>query len=109
MQLAAFTYDEAEKNAGNSYTPFAMSVTWLTWLERKARTKDRGVVGSIETKGAYMVHIGNRCVHSPVATLHTHLSDFMNVCIARRFFLSSMTYGFTHDNSWRVDIHCENV
>lgn len=51
--------------------------------------KDRGIVGSIETKrSAYTVHIGNRCVHSPVATLHTHLSDFMNVCIARRFFLS---------------------
>jgi len=24
MQLTAFTYDEAEKNAGNSYTPFAI-------------------------------------------------------------------------------------
>lgn len=79
MQLAAFTYNEAEKNAGNSYTPFAMLIAWLTWPERKARTKDRGVVSFIATESVYMVHIGNRCVHSPVATLHTHLSDFMNV------------------------------
>lgn len=99
MQLTVFTYDEAEKNAGNSYTSFAMLIAWLTWPESKARTKDRGVVGFIATESVYIVHIGNRCVHSPVATLHTHLSDFMNVCIARCFFLSNMTYGFTHYNS----------
>lgn len=47
MQLTAFTYDEAEKNAGNSYTPFAILVAWLIWPERKARTKDCSMIGSL--------------------------------------------------------------
>jgi hypothetical protein len=84
---------------------------WPTWAGRKARILARRVLWRGRVARRCRLHIGNRCVCRPLATLHTHLSDFMNVCIARRaaslffFFFRRVTRDSVRDTTAKAAVY----